>query len=116
MRWAQEVLHEPCLMPSRFTEKYTTSCAICRGNGIAESHHPMGQSQQESNQAVLHKSSKRYTRASQSKHTASLGLITLEPSMGKAKFPGSETFNSFQALVPVPDWTLPSLSLGRNTD
>lgn len=51
----------------------------------------MGPSQQDANQAILHKENTRYHSTSQTDHTATLGLITSVSSKGKAKFPGTQT-------------------------
>lgn len=51
----------------------------------------MGPSQQDANQAILHKENTRYHRTSQTDHTATMGLKTSVFSKGKAKFPGTKT-------------------------
>lgn len=45
-----------------------------------------------------------------------LGLITLASAGEKSQVPRDQNLTSFEALSPVPDWTLPSLPLGKDTD
>ena len=74
---------------------------------VRDSHHRMGRGQQETNQGMLHK---RNTEPSSS----AMGLIIIDSSEGKARFPGSETY--FQTLALAPAETLPSLPLGKDTE
>lgn len=82
--------------------------------------HTMGQSQQEANlKQCRTKETQGISRGLQTHHTAALGLMTPVSLRGKSQVLTNQNLNSLgtsEALDLIPDWALPSLLLGMDTE